>query len=96
MYYYILIFIFPLDPTGALVRAPGPHAARLSGAPSHPLPTGTLKQSYPTGHTFLVYLTICHYGFYPKCMIRHYVIHPTTCYVAICMLILSEQAEQYR
>ena len=55
----------PLDPhwtlLGALHRAPGPHAARLervalfdflfliNGAPNHPLPTGTLKQSYATG-----------------------------------------------
>ena len=48
----------PLDPTGALHRAPGPHATRLArvalfdflflinGAPNHPLPTGTLKQSH--------------------------------------------------
>ena len=49
-----------LDPTGALHRAPGPHATRLArvalfeflflinGAPNHPLPTGTLKQTYAT------------------------------------------------
>ena len=55
----------PLDPTGTLKRAPGPHAAKfariarfdflhfaqallINGAPSHPFPTGTLKQSYAT------------------------------------------------
>ena len=49
-----------MDPTGALHPAPGPQAARLArvalfdflflinGAPNHPLPTGTLKQSYAT------------------------------------------------
>ena len=36
-------------------------------------------QSYPTlcDALFSVYSMIRHYGFYPKRMIRHYVIHPT-------------------
>ena len=38
-------------------------------------------QSYPSlcDTLFSVYSMIRHYGFYPKRMIRHYVIHPTTC-----------------
>ena len=37
-------------------------------------------QSYPSlcDTLFSVYSMIRHYGFYPKRMIRHYVIHPTT------------------
>ena len=51
----------PVDPTRALKRTSWPHTARLThvtcfdflnllinGAPSHPLLTGTLKQSYAT------------------------------------------------
>ena len=38
-------------------------------------------QSYPSlcDTLFSVYSMIRHYGFYPKRMIRHYVIHPTIC-----------------
>ena len=38
------------------------------------------QQSYPSLHIsdtlFLVYSMMRHYGFFPKRMIRHYVIHP--------------------
>ena len=39
-------------------------------------------QSYPSlcDTLFSVYSMIRHYGFYPKRMIRHYVIHPPNCF----------------
>ena len=42
-------------------------------------------QSYPSlcDTLFSVYSMIRHYGFYQKRMIRHYVIHPTKCIMAL-------------